>query len=247
MSSVERYLKKLRYSESILTGQHFVTTRDTLKSKQKELKRKRKENNPREASCLTQQEIDTLYEKGAMGLNSPQALVNSICSGKELCGGKEQRDLKSGDTTLKIDSRGKENLEYRTERQTKARPGDNPANTRSVKPRMYENLDVPLERNPVYLYKFFKAKRPENTLDIDSPFYLSVNHTSTSKYAFSETKWFKPQPMGVNKLNSLMKDCAETANVGLDKRITNHSARKTLVQTLQDRNVPPTQIIQVAG
>ena len=44
-----------------------------------------------------------------------------------------------------------------------------------------------------------------------------------------------------------MKDCAETANVGLDKRITNHSARKTLVQTLQDRNVPPTQIIQVTG
>ena len=49
-----------------------------------------------------------------------------------------------------------------------------------------------------------------------------------------ETKWFKPQPMGVNKLNSLMKDCAEMAEIGLDKRITNHSARKTRVQTLQD-------------
>ena len=112
---------------------------------------------------------------------------------------------------------------------------------------MYENLDVPPERNPVHLYKFFKAKRPEKTLNLDSPFYLSVNHTSTSKYAFSETKWFKPQLMGVNKLNSLMKDCAETAKVGLDKPITNHSARKTLVQTLQDKNVPPTQIIQVKG
>ena len=251
LSSVERYLKKRRYRESILTGQHFATTRDTLKSKQKELKRKGKGNKPREASCLTQQEIDTLYEKGAMGLNSPQALVNSIwfnnCMHFGLRGGKEQRDLKWGDITLKTDSRGKEYLEYSTERQTKTRPGDNPANTRSVKPRMYENLDVPPERNPVYLYKFFKAKRPENTLNVDSPFYLSVNHTSTSKYSFSETKWFKPQPMGVNKLNSLMKDCAETAKVGLDKRIANHSARKTLVQTLQDKNVPPTQIIQVTG
>ena len=37
LSSVERYLKKRRYSESILTGQHFATTRDTLKSRQKEL------------------------------------------------------------------------------------------------------------------------------------------------------------------------------------------------------------------
>ena len=150
-----------------------------------------------------------------------------------------------GDIALKTDSSGKEYLEQSTERQTKTRPGDNPANTRSVKPRMYENLEVSPERNPVYLYKFFKAKRPETTLSIDSPFYLSVNHTSANKLALPETKWFKPQPMGVNKLNSLMKDCAEMAEIGLDKRITNHSARKTLVQTLQGKDVPPTQIFQV--
>jgi hypothetical protein len=109
-----------------------------------------------------------------------------------LRGGKEQRDLKWGDITLKTESSGKEYLEYSTERQTKTRPGDNSANTRSVKPRMYENLEVSPERNPVYLYKFFKAKRPEKALSIDSPFYLSVNHTSANKLALPETKWFKP-------------------------------------------------------
>ena len=66
-----------------------------------------------------------------------------------LRGGKEQRDLKWGDITLKIDSRDKEYLEYSIEKQTKTRPGDNPGNTRSVKPRVYENLDVPPERNLV--------------------------------------------------------------------------------------------------
>ena len=40
-----------------------------------------------------------------------------------LRGGKEQRDLKWGDITLKIDYRGKKYLEYSTERQTKTRPG----------------------------------------------------------------------------------------------------------------------------
>jgi hypothetical protein len=74
------------------------------------------------------------------------------------------------------------------------------------------------------LYKFFKAKRPEKTLSIDSPFYLSVNHTSANKLALPETKWFKP--MGVNKLNSLMKDCAEMAEIGLDKRITESQCSK---------------------
>ena len=53
--------------------------------------------------------------------------------------------------------------------------------------------------------------------------------------------------MGVNKLNSLMKECAAAAGIGENKRITNHSGRKTLTQTLLDHNVPPTQIIQVTG
>lgn len=53
-----------------------------------------------------------------------------------LRGGKERRELKWGDITLKRDSRGKKCLECSTESQTKTRPGDNPANTRSVKPRI---------------------------------------------------------------------------------------------------------------
>ena len=38
ISSVERYLKKRGYSDSIITGQPFAKTRDALKSKQKQLK-----------------------------------------------------------------------------------------------------------------------------------------------------------------------------------------------------------------
>ena len=53
--------------------------------------------------------------------------------------------------------------------------------------------------------------------------------------------------MGVNKLNSLMKECAAAAGIGENKRITNHSGRKTLTQTLLNHDVPPTQIIQVTG
>jgi len=51
--------------------------------------------------------------------------------------------------------------------------------------------------------------------------------------------------MGVNELNSLMKDCTLAAGIGVIKRITNHNARKTRVQILQDLNVPPPQIVQV--
>ena len=49
-------------------------------------------------------------------------------------------------TSTKI-YKGKEYLEYLTERQTKTKPGDNPLNRRQIKPRTYENLSEPDERN----------------------------------------------------------------------------------------------------
>jgi integrase len=251
ISSVERYLKKHRYCESVVTGQSFSRTRETLRSKQKQLKRDGKGNKPFEAASLTQEELEMLYSSGAFGCNSPQALINTLwynnCLHFGLRGGKEQRDLKWGDVLLKKDTEGKEYLEYNTERQTKTRTGENAMNRRSVKPRMYENLSAGPERNPVFLYKLYKAKRPESYMDNNAPFYLGVNHSNASKADLPTLKWFKPQPMGVNKLNSLMKDCAQLAGIGKDKRITNHSARKTLVQKLQDNNIPPTQIVQITG
>ena len=58
------------------------------------------------------------------------------------------------------------------------------------------------------------------------------------------SKWFKSQPMGVNKLNSFMKEMTKTAEISVK---TYHSGRKTLVQKLQDNDVPPNQIVQIVG
>ena len=186
-----------------------------------------------------------------MGIHSPQALINTLwfnnCLHFGIRGGKEQSDLSWGDVVLKTDCHGKEYLEYSTERQTKTRPGDNPLNRRQIKPRMYENLSVPNERNPISGYKLYMTKRPKETLVDGSPFYLTINNLSREKLALSSAKWFKPQPMGVNKLNTLMRDCAKAAGHGTDKRITNHSARKTLVQKLRDSDVPPTEVVQITG
>ena len=44
-----------------------------------------------------------------------------------------------------------------------------------------------------------------------------------------------------------LRDCAKAAGLGTDKRITNQSARKTLVQKLRDSDVPPTEIVQITG
>ena len=82
-------------------------------------------------------------------------------------------------------------------------------------------------------------------LEPDSSFYLSVNYFKTETHASVKGKnWFKAQPMGVNKLNNIMKDMTKAAGIS-GKR--NYSGRKTLVQKLQDSGIPPNQIIQMTG
>jgi len=58
--------------------------------------------------------------------------------------------------------------------------------------------------------------------------------------------WFKTSPMGVNKINSLIKTMA--AKAGLKTaNLTNHSVRKRLVQKLVSSDIPPTEIMQITG
>ena len=79
----------------------------------------------------------------------------------------------------------------------------------------------------------------------DSPFYLAVNYFETERELKSEgSKWFKSQPIEVNKLISLMKEMTEMAGISVK---TNHSGRETLVQKLQDNDVSPNQIVQITG
>ena len=53
--------------------------------------------------------------------------------------------------------------------------------------------------------------------------------------------------MGINKLNSLMKTMAQKAGLPDAENLTNHSARKRMIQKLNDQEVPPTHIMQISG
>ena len=55
----------------------------------------------------------------------------------------------------------------------------------------------------------------------------------------------KQAPVGVNKVNTLMKTMAQKA--GLRPNFKTHSGRKTMIQTLVNNDVPPTDILQPSG
>ena len=159
-----------------------------------------------------------------------------------LRGCQEHRDMKQGDVELKTTVDGLEYLEY-NERQTKTRTESQPKDTRTVKLKMFAVRGS--ERDPVLFYRQYASKRPDDMNNKVSPFYLAINHSDTRNPA-SGKPWFKSAPMGVNKLNALLKTMAQKAELDTSN-LSNHSARKRMIQKLREQNVPPTQIMQVSG
>lgn len=243
ISSFDRYLRKKDYPTTIMEGHEFRKARDILVAKQKELKKEGKGNKPNAARNLTDEEVDILFSKNLLGCSTPEALINTLWLNNTqyfgLRGCKEHRDMKWGDIKLQISADGTEYLEY-NERQTKTRTGAEPKDTRKVKPKMFAVAGS--DRNPVQFYHIYASKRPAGFLSDDSPFYLSINQANPK----SSKPWFKTAPMGVNKLNSLMKTMAEKAQLKTSN-LTNHSARKRMIQKLNDEEVPPTHIMQISG
>ena len=79
----------------------------------------------------------------------------------------------------------------------------------------------------------------------DAPFYLSPNNFKDTAL-FENKAWFKCGAVDVKKFNSLMKTMAAKAGIE-NSRLRNHSGRKTMVQTLCEKDVLPTQIAQLSG
>ena len=246
MASFERHLKKKGYSASIINDLVFEKTRKVLQSKQKQLKKQGKGNKPKASVALTTEELKILYEKGLLGMCSPEALLNTLWLNNTLHFGlrgcKEHRDMCWGDVKLHKTANGVEYLEF-NERQTKTRTGSDYSNVRAVPPKMFATDET--ERDPVAVYKFFARKRPEEMNQDNAPFYLAVNNGLKAD-SLARKSWFKSGAVGVNKLNGLMKTMVQKAGIEND-RLRNHSGRKTMIQTLSENDIPPTQIAQLSG
>ena len=126
------------------------------------------------------------------------------------------------------------------EKQTKTRTGENVSDTRKVKPKIFSNKTA---RDPIAVYKKYAEMRPTNYNFAEAPFYLAPRTIPVSN---DSDQWFLRQRIGMNKLSSLMKSMCDKAKI-TNRKLTNHSARKHLVQNLGDNNIPPTEIMQITG
>ncbi|XP_070546123.1 uncharacterized protein KIAA1958-like [Ptychodera flava] len=227
-NSIDRVLRENKYQWSVKTDAPFEGTRRVLAAKKRNLKAMGKGNAPNKTEPLTADDIDELYNTGQLGMHSPSALQNTVwwflttqfgLRGVQEHYNMELGDIVEGEEVIHGDS--VKYIEYNIERQTKTRQGENPRNTRKIKPRMYEKK-ANSDRCPVAAFKKFIKMRPKSMLAVDSPVYLAINYK-----VCGDGNWYKNQRLGINSLRGLMKTMALAANLSGKK--TNHSARKTLV------------------
>ena len=103
-------------------------------------------------------------------------------------------------------------LEF-SERQTKKRTGENPRDIRTVKPKHLANMNNP-DRCPIIIYKKYAEIRPTGFSEPNHPFFIA---TTTVHHPSPQEIWFKRNPVGVNKLSSMMKQMVERAGLNPDK------------------------------
>ena len=99
------------------------------------------------------------------------------------------------------------------------------------------------DRCPVAVFKQFVNHR-SSTLRKAGLFYLSIKTNPNP----DDSVWFKVQPMGVNKINEMMKNlAADTVLESSDKKFANHNARKTVVSKLKKAKVDRFGIFKITG
>ncbi|XP_070205916.1 uncharacterized protein [Littorina saxatilis] len=207
--SIHRHLKSKSYPHDINRSPSFQQAQQTLNAKLKALKNAGKGNMQYSAEALTEEEINTLYERNQLGQTTAESLLNTIYN----------------------------------ERSTKTRTGEHVTNIRAVRPTVWATPQD-TTRCPVATYRLYAEYRPKDYSEEDDPFYIATTTVPNPKPG---TTWLKKQRVDVNKLATLMKDMAIKAGLTQNKRITNHSARKTMVQTLVNKQFAPKEIMQLTG
>ena len=91
------------------------------------------------------------------------------------------------------------------------------------------------------MFKQYLSRRPKELRD-KGPFYLAVIENPKTNV------WYKKQQLGVNSIDHMMKNIIKNTPLEkTNKRLSNHSARKTVVKKLRAANVERQSIIQVTG
>ena len=199
--------------------------------------------NPKSATIITDEDEDILWEKGVLGIDSPEALLYSVFfyNGKNfhLRGGQEHRFL----CISQLQRLSNPARYVYVENGSKNRSGG--LNDR------FTNKVVPIYSNPssgnrdhVFLLDNYLSKIPQAARQLDI-FYLRPVSLDSELVTTTDI-WYGKQPVGRNTLQKMTKTIFEKAGI-LDRHVTNHSLRATGTTKLFTAGVPEKIIKERTG
>ncbi|KAK3731923.1 hypothetical protein QZH41_000275 [Actinostola sp. cb2023] len=202
--SIQRHLDDNNWKINILKDEVFKKSRDVLKSKRRDLRKSGKGNKPNATEALTSDDINRIFQEYGFGGHDPEVLSRTVWFFITLHFGHrarhEARQLKFGDIQLKKDqSTEEEYLEWVTERESKTRHGDENEHHRVFQPKPYATGTCD-HKCPVYCYKQFVYRHPEDAKCDESPFFLAINHCRKPE----DQVWFINTPMVKNTIGQIL-------------------------------------------
>ena len=194
---------------------------------------------PNRARSLTPDEENVLWESKELGDSSPRSLIQTVwwynCLHFGMRGRQEHYDLKLEHFKIEKDRCARTCVSY-IEGLTKKRNAGLNFQPRNIQPKMYE---TGAERCPIKMSMAYKSRRPAH-LQETGPLYLGViDHPKSGV-------WYKNMKMGVHTINNMlknMKNRSPLATICPNKKITNHSARKTTVSKMRKSGFPKCEIM----
>ena len=243
-AALDRHLRSKNYPKSIVRDTVFLSSRKVLEGKARKLREQGMGKRPNKAKSLTKEEEEILWQNGQLGNQTPRSLINTmwwlLTMNFGLRGRQEHHDMMVEDFSIEKDDDGVEFITF-SEGPTKTRQGGLRVKPRLATPKMFATGE---KRCPVALFKQYLEKRPEE-MKKTGPFYLAViDKPQTSAV------WYKKTPMGKNTINNIMKTMKEDSplkDVCPEKKLTNHSARKTVVKKLKSSGIPKCEIKNITG
>lgn len=225
-----------------LNDKAFSQLKNTLDSTMKERAASGLSLKRRQAEVISIEEENSLWDKGVLGTSSPQQLLDTVIYlfgiNFALRAAKEHKNLRWNNSQIQLmtDEDGRQYLRY-TEDVSKANHGG--LQHRRVQAKSvdaYENLHNP-ERCIVEIYRKYVSHCPVE--DRPECFYLRPLNKPHCNV------WYGRQPLGINKLSSVVKRICATAGLGGHR--TNHSLRATAASRLYQNNVDEQLICETTG
>jgi len=98
----------------------------------------------------------------------------------------------------------------------KDKPRQEPVQTAVMSGQCRLKCLLPIDQKKILLWSTSSIPKPEKMNEDDSPFYLAVNNNLRAG-SLQTKDWFKVGPIGINKLNSLMKTVAPKTGINNER------------------------------